>query len=560
MATYNWSLRPNVPNRYNLVIEDTPDNVRPNNAVYIALWGNDITGNGSRMYPYRTFEFARFISATIIVGSGVYREIARIGGQGFADGDVVIDNTINGEDLTVRPNGFILKTKDAVNLYESGFCTLFSARNIYLNAPNSIHHNVISCRGSIFGDATNIMSVTSSGNNTFISSKINPGGSTPENPTTYMSCFYFSIFDGCDFTLQYYGATELPPIWDYCLFHNCRFRMLQSDDYVEINNKVDLLAFIKTVHPNYIGLTNCVFGDPQFNNPNVGDYSLSFNSPAKNASYFGTYVGALSLGYPILARADETQGTFRFSSAVNVTIGDNEIKLNNKNLDASIETKVIPNLIQRELAVAPIYGFIADRNGHYIDSIADLATTVVTASEALKPNTPYIVEGSAITYVNAVIQPGERFTTTDVTSYTTELAGVCREITEAPQRHTIEARFSDGEATILEGSPLTPTYWYYVTGTINYNGIDYTDKTFEAIDSNAFIGAGTVIEAMKDQAYQHYEPNVKFKSNNIGDTRLGKIIRGNGDPDYERGTGKEFPISAKFMQVKYTIRVNNLKP
>jgi hypothetical protein len=559
MATYNWSLKPNIPNRYNLDIEDTPDDIKPSNAVYVALWGNDITGNGSRMYPVRTFEVARFMAATLIVGSGTYREIARIGGQGYADGDVFVDNMINGEAATLRLFGFRLDLKDNLDLYNSAFSIVNCNGVVKINSSDSLKYCIINSKTRIEVDSSLTLSVSESGNNTFINSKVYPNGGNSSTPISYVSCFYFSIFDGCDFTFQKYGSTVLPPIWDYCLFHNCRFRMLETDSYISIDNNEDLIAFIKTVHPDYIGLQNVTFADPKFNEPSVGNYSLAFDSPAKNRSYFGTFVGAQSIGYSIKARATEADGDFDFSTNVNLNVLDNSITFVDDSAIGSIETIVKPNLIGREFGRAPIYGFNADRNGQYIDSITDLSETTVSSSELLTENTPYIVEIASITYGVNVIQAGQRFTTTDVQTFATE-GGVCREIIEAPQRHTVMARFFNGGATKVVGDALTVNYWYYVTGTVTYNSTVYTDQVFKAIDASSFTGSGIVIEAMTDQVYQHYEPGIKFTSNNVGDVRTGEIIRGNGDPAYVRGNGKEFPISAKFLQIKYILQPNNLKP
>jgi len=283
-------------------------------------------------------------------------------------------------------------------------------------------------------------------------------------------------------------------------------------------------------------------------------------STAKNLSYFGTFVGAQSIGYGIKSRANEIDGDFDFSTAVNISVNNDSVQFINDSQIAQIETKVKPNLIARELGKAPIYGFNADRNGQYIDSIADLANTTILAGNLLNQSTPYIVENGAIVYNGSVIQPGERFTTGAEQSFSTESSGVCREILEAPQRHTIMARFYDGGLTKVAGEALTSGYWYYVTGTINYNGTAYTDQVFKAVDNNSFTGSGNVREAMTNQVYQHYESGIKFTSNNVGDTRTGVIIRGNGDPAYERGTGKEFPINARFIQIKYILAPNNLKP
>lgn len=126
------------------------------------------------------------------------------------------------------------------------------------------------------------------------------------------------------------------------------------------------------------------------------------------------------------------------------------------------------------------------------------------------------------------------------------------------------ARFSDGGASVLSGTNLTSGYYYYiVSGSVIYNSVTYNSgNVFKAVDTNPFRGSGGVILALGAEAYQHYEPDIKPTSNNTGDARTGSIIRGNGDPDCVRGgLGlKKFPINAKFIQIRYYIRANNLKP
>jgi hypothetical protein len=201
----------------------------------------------------------------------------------------------------------------------------------------------------------------------------------------------------------------------------------------------------------------------------------------------------------------------------------------------------------------------------YIDSIADLATTVKTAGDTLSIPASYFVETGAITYNAVIYQVGDRFTTVSgETIFTTAVSGVVREILEAPERHTVMARFSDGGASISTGDALVVDYWYYVvTGSVTYKTVTYTTgHGFKAIDTTPFSGTGTVIIALSTEAFQHYEPGIQPTSNNTGDTLTGSIIRGNGDPAYVRGGYgiKEFPINAKFIQLCYIINVSNLKP
>ncbi|WP_345102309.1 hypothetical protein [Mucilaginibacter panaciglaebae] len=239
--------------------------------------------------------------------------------------------------------------------------------------------------------------------------------------------------------------------------------------------------------------------------------------------------------------------------------------MTNPTLDAQVDTKPIVNLLGREIANLPSFGFNADRNGQYIDSIADLSTTTYTAGDTVPAGIPFIVEAGAITYNGSVYQPGERGTiVAAATTFTTVTNGIIREIVEAPQRHTIMARFTDGGTVMNNGDTLTTGYYYYVmSGTIEYDDITYSEGAiFKAIDNNTISGIGNAMLAFSTEEFQHYEPGIKPTSNNVGNSRTGPIVCGNGDPTYDRGgLGiKEFPINAKFIQIRYILRVNNLKP
>lgn len=581
-ATYNWSYKPNITNKYGILINASADDIKPSNACYVALFGNDTTGNGSRQKPFKTIAKAFSVipaSTILILGAGVYREsyilIMPSSPTIVGDGDVSIDISYLGALTSSNISGLILYNFKLIGDGISTFTTLGNTFN--LNARDIIFDGSwVMPAGNNDTFIRNCIIQNFNGPLTFTNSNF---GAVDVISNTIVNCNNVQLLrsavrlDSCVFVscnisvsdhLSYFKAR-------YTIFYRCNFKVTDGllaggvlypsvpVGYTYYSDITDLKNAYLTLFSTK-SLNGCLIEDPKFNNPEIGDFSLAFDSPAKNLSYLGTFVGAQSIAYPIKAKATEADGDFDFSTNVNLTIADNSITLTDTSLDASIESKVKTNLIGRELSKAPIYGFSADRNGQYIDSIADLALTTTSAGTNLLANTPYIVEVGAITYNGSVIQAGQRFTTTAVLSFSTVSGGICREILEAPQRHTILAKFGNGGATKVVSDPLTIGYWYYVNGTITYEGVAYTDEVFKATTTNSFTGSGTVIEAMTTEVYQHYEPGIKFTSNNVGDVRTGVIIRGNGDPGYERGAGKEFPINAKFIQLKYVIGVNNLKP
>jgi hypothetical protein len=554
-----------------LAIAASADDVRPSNTAYAALFGNDTTGNGSRRMPFRTISKAASLSPDIVViGSGVYREtISSPGGWNYwvGDGNVVIDGTAL-PGFTSSANGYFLKLtirNCIIKAFDTRFqdcvfsdCTFTAVAALIIN--NCLIERCITKLS---------LAIPGSVNNTFIDCY----DLRVQDPGVAYNT-WLNIYKSCNIWFRSQSFIS------HSLFHHCnvRFNASQGDaptapyttipaGYAQITTLPDLRAAHLAGFPgsslfNFVG---SAVDDPLFNNYAIGDYSLAFNSPAKNLSYFGSYVGYKSIAYPITARATETNGAFEFSSAVNLHVGDDSITLANPVIDAQIDTHVVVNPLAREIANLPSYGFNADRNGQYIDSLADLDPATKVAGDVLTFPASYLAETGAIVYNGATYQPGERFTTVSGQSvFTTVAAGVVREILEAPQRLTIMARFTDGGGVVTAGTALTIGYYYFVvSGSVSYNSVLYdAGQVFKATDTHAFSGSGVVIAAFGTESFQHYEQGTRPTSNNTGDARTGTIIRGNGDPAYDRGgLGiKEFPVNAKFIQIRYIIRTHNLKP
>ncbi len=120
-ATYNWAYKPGVINKYGLVVPASADNVKPLNWCYVAIFGNDLTGNGSRQLPFKTLTRAMAVQPVaysyFVIGSGVYRELATINVGSInqitflGDGDVTFDVSFIGS----------LVANCTVNLYNLNF-------------------------------------------------------------------------------------------------------------------------------------------------------------------------------------------------------------------------------------------------------------------------------------------------------------------------------------------------------------------------------------------------------------------------------------------------------
>lgn len=596
-ATYNWAYKPGIANKYGITIDASDDNSRPDNTIYVALFGNDTTGNGSRKLPYRTITKGLSIGGIyqIILGSGVYREAATMGSgicdyvKFFGDGDVKIDisyigNLVGGNyqhgglyNLELIGNGFSTFANNAAIgnpicqdvVFNSSFISPSSIDDVQL--VNCIVKNFsgslfLSWYGASGGSAKNCTFVNI---NNFVLAQTDVSNGKVD------SC----VFKNCNISGADQANSNLPKIaftrFIYSLFFQCNFNLTGNQSggvlYPAVPSGYELYTDIATLQADFRtsfgtnSFQGCSIADPLFNNDIIGDYTLQFASPAKNLSFFGTYIGARSIAYPISASGTEATGSFDFSSKVNLNVANNSITLIDQTIDAQIDTKLIVNNIKRVLKSIPIFGFNADRNGQYIDSIPDLATTTNSPSDTLPVPASYLVETAAIIYNGISYQPGDRFTTiAGQTSFTTGASGVIREILEAPERHTVEMRSGDGSGLIAVGAALTAGNWYYVeSGSVTYGSNTYTaGQSFKAINTVAFTGSGSVTVALSTEAFNHFEPGIQPSTNNTGDVSNGSVLRGNGDPAYVRGgVGvNEFYINNRFIQIRFFIRVNNLKP
>lgn len=529
-ATFNWAYKPSVSNKYNLTVPAGADDARPTGWCYVALYGNDSTGNGSRQKPYRTITKAATLGTiNCVLGSGVYRELAVIANTGsmtlIGDGDITVDLSYNG--------ALFSGSDDSANWYNikftgNGLSTINTSANPIraTTAFDVIFDGCYTSTGSYNGMFTNCIVSNYAGN---IAPAYTPGTPYGWKNCTIINCNSISLgnnffyFDSCIIhTCNISMSANTFGLSRYSAFYHCNFKLNGTATggvlYPSTPSGYTYYSSISTLKTAYLAiytganLIGCTIDDPMFNNITIGDYTLQFSSPAKNLSYFGTYVGAHSIAQPLKIRAVEADGDFDFSSAVNVTIADDSITLTDPSQDGVIETNVITNSVGRQLKSIPIVGFNSDRNGQYIDSIADLSATTYAAGDTLPANMPFVVEVGSITYNSAVYLAGQRGTTvSSATTFSTSTSGVLREILEAPQRHTVEMKLSD-------------------------------------------------VQPFTTEVFNHFEPGITPTTNNVGDSRTGDILRGNGDPAYVRGSTVEFTVNKKYIKLRFTIRANNLKP
>ncbi|WP_113638950.1 hypothetical protein [Nubsella zeaxanthinifaciens] len=577
MATFNWSYKPSVANKYGITIASSADDVKPSNAVYVAHWGNDITGNGSRLKPYKTINKANVASTTVILASGTYRESLSTSTNNVTlvgDGNVILDISYLGVFKTGTDCSYL-----NIKIVGSGASVLnngntnFRLVDCWFDGAIPTSSGGFSLSGIVNCTFSNITATLSLGsyqpNKSFNCTFVNCNSIVIANSTD--AC----IFYRCN--LSAVNVTSLNAI--NTLYYECNFKMTNGTGsgggiYPTVPagyTNFTTISALMTAYNAYVGVSQsfsgCTIVNPAFNNIDIKDYSLSLSSPARNMSYFGTYIGAYSITKALAVKATASLSAFDNSSAINLTIADNSLTLIDVDSVASIVTKPIDNTAGRELQRLLTFGINADRNGEYVDSTVDLANTTISAGTNLATSTPYLVEVGTITYDGNVYNAGQRFTSKSSSpgTFTTATGGVLREILEAPARENVEARFSDGALTTVDNTAtLEELAWYFVEGNAaTYNGNSYAVGTFIKVLTGitSFTGTGLLRKVFSDaDAYFYFEINQKPTSNNVGNSRTGAIVRGNGDKDFDRTAANVFPISKKFIQLRYTIQVNNLTP
>ena len=322
-ATYNWAYKPGVANKYGVVIASSADDVKPSNAAYVALFGNDLTGNGSREKPFRTLYHGSSVSVGndyVIIASGVYREtdISNTIPGAFqerilvGDGDVTVDYSYYAQfcfciGLLVRNIRFI-GNNNAMS--GSNGCACWCEDCVFDSCLPTVPAGLFSDRGET---RCLLNCVIKNYTSPIVFNYGSLSEETVENVTLY-NCSNVSfggtqvirscIFKNCNVN---FSQGSLYP--QYSVFFQCNFSFNSGGGsggalypsvpagYAYISDYPSLVTAFQAAYPATLTpLNRCQIADPKFSNDVIGDYSLGFDSPAKNASYFGTPVGANSIG------------------------------------------------------------------------------------------------------------------------------------------------------------------------------------------------------------------------------------------------------------------------
>jgi hypothetical protein len=575
-----------------VTIETTAEDVRPSSACYVAIWGNNTTGNGSRARPYRTIAFASTVINTsgvdgvIVIGDGVYREAAS---SSTLQRTFIANNKWCVEINLTTLSGFAVNVADKsyfVDLRIINATSNFSVTTNHFGAKGCWFDNIGTLRGTntsgwdnvtecIFSNCKNIaLAIASSLSNNI----------TRHNRNTFynianlrflqqgtVSTNYVEVHDIIK-NCNVWVSTNTACVLEWSIIDpscNWRFNASQGTvptttpptvpsgytNYTTISAlKAAYLAAFPTVVTNF---NNCAVIDPLFNDTDNGDFTLQMASPAKNFSYFGGYIGALPVGVKWNLATDIIEST-------NITNTSGILTLTDPALVGSFTLKPKDLGLEYEIAIFPILGQVADRNGDAIDYLRNVsASTIAAGSGVLTAGTPYIVEGGSITNNSVLLAVGDKFTAVAADlGFTTSAGGVVREILEYPNKRTSEWRIKSS----LTGSPisagtgvLTIGNYYQATGSVTHNSVAYTTgDIFWAVNAD-LSGAGTVKEVFAaGDAYYPYVLHTKPQVNRVGNVATGAISKGNGDPTFDNTTANKFSIYARYLQPKVTIQTENL--
>jgi hypothetical protein len=550
---------------------------------HVALWGNDTIGDGSKTKPYRTITKAMSSNTVlnIVIGAGTYREAAFAPTNSAwniqADGNVIID--VSNTSLFSAAFSIISGFLTGIYFRGSGnfVClTLGDPSATFLNCTFENCHWSNKYLGTqtycTYINAPNIQPVLNGSYCSYSYCTFSNCFLTflPRNNNIFTKC----IFSNCSILWTTDGSSAGWFGVTYNNLYNTGMKFPSQSTYTvytDINTlKTAITALASTSFPP-TAVNNLYFLDPLFSNPSHGDLSLSLTSPCKNMAYDGTIIGSKSIGLNFVASTNSAISAFDNSSLVNTTIDGTTgaLTMTDATQLALATLKPFSNLLGRNILSLPNFGFFSDRSGQYIDATPDLDLTgVYTAGDTLTDSRVYIVDGSGgqIVYGGNTLAVGDRFTCkSSVATVFSNLsvASYVREIIEGPTRNNIECRFSNGTGTFkINGDTLTTGYWYYLSsGTATLSSLSYSAGQYIKGDGSAVsTSTGIIEEVFTTGGYQYYELFGQITCNRVGNVSTGAIIKGNGDPSFDRTTANMFKIADKHCQLRYTIQPANLIP
>ncbi|MDR2927507.1 MAG: hypothetical protein LBV41_04815 [Cytophagaceae bacterium] len=330
---------------------------------------------------------------------------------------------------------------------------------------------------------------------------------------------------------------------------------------------------------------NCQVANPLFNAPELGDYTLQPLSPARNASYDGTYIGCYDIAFPTYAFADDTgkpNAFYNASKNQNTIVANNSISLVRNNDGSAVGSGLITEKPKDLDKIYELKGnrgcyVVAARNGEALDSSADIdRNNPIATGTTLTAGKIYINEIGAVTYNGTTYPIRSRIMAVDsIQTFTTTEGGVLFEILETPNRFTNEVRFKQNISGVIvnAGTNLTVNSWYRVINdSITWNGETLpVGDSFQAIAGQlTFAGNGAVIEEFSDaDVWRVFVIDSDIKIRRVGDVASGNIDTGTDGKPMTNAHGEyysaqnvvrpEFSVYARYVQKRWTLNAGMSK-
>lgn len=545
------------------------------NEQYVAPWGNDILGDGSRENPWKTPPSGNI---NLIIAPGVYYDhsfsLLRKNTVMIGDGGVV---TFDGRFQNFFFAGGTQGSAAYKNIHIKNYNIFTSSGSTNTSIFERCFIEKISSDISSAGNGLQFVHSVLKGVTVNISTSTYPKlnynstwiDSTVIFKTTGVQGFSeHNIYSNCDIEVEYLINFENTLFDSSCAFW-FQGGGMGSDETTftaptgatPADRLQNLRARCVTVYGGVEAdyFKNCVVDDPQFNNSAIGDYTLRPTSPARNLGFLGSYVGAFDVGYQWRFHSVESESSWLNSEGTNVNVQDDLLQFSDYDLIATIEGKPKDFSQETELSFLPVISAMSWRNGENLGA-SDLATSTIAAGTGvLTTDTFYRVETGAITHNASVLNEGDTFKAVNG-DFTTTAGGVVREITKTPLRPSIAWRFSNGNGDSLgSGDTLIVDSWYQATGDVTYNSVARSaGEIFKCVSgTTSFTGSGTVETIFSSSdSFHDYAIGIKPMSNNVGNMSSGAISAGNGDNGFD--FDNEFAIVCRYAQPKLTMQPDNL--
>lgn len=444
------------------VIPTISDDMVPSSGTklyYVAKWGSDTTGNGSRNMPFLTIDKAVDTGVgdiIIVVGSGIYTENLTRTAAGsyirfYADGDVFLNGSggslyasVNYQDVSF--SGFhidnynyifdiLISTNSSTFLYN---CVITRCNYINKWTPGTPGASLIpsSYKKNVIYGATSSYTITQMRDlvsysfeyNTFINCNIllyNSSNNIRRN----------NIFKNCNM-YWYNGSTSLIEAHTYICFFQNNYKfggsvpslVELSTVYPSIPSGFSQYGSISAISSAYntafsktATFTQSYVADPQIYGETSSNFTLKSTSPIKNSASNGFAIGGRDVGTFVKFDYYGPSSSFDFTTATGLTGIDNGemdyLRLTSTTTKGSIKSSVMDIGEYQEFTTLELNATYSYNNGQFITPFDDFDGTDITVpsvivNDVLETDTTYYVQpGENIIYDGISYAPTTNFTT-----------------------------------------------------------------------------------------------------------------------------------------------------